>query len=377
LTYDLAAIDKISSDEVEKAFSDAQALTIAAGTDVAAIQATLKVYPGSSSSNAAGVLTVANKLASGTATIADVIGIVNPKVGLAYSQSRSLLDTVAKSLTGEATNVIRATGQFTLAAEDAADAVLRGEITAVKAEDSTHTDSKQEFVKDANGKTVLDANGRMIQRTITWMVYDRKVSIDFSYGVERANGTPIGSKQAKFGEAEDHSNEKNNNEGKNDLKDFLALVQSIPALKLGSLSREVASYETTEAVSLESLEQEVAKDKAQRARIGSRQTTENRTLEPLEDQHKAFKARFKEADELAKQNNYLGARSAYGSVYKESGSFAAGYNEAIMAEAAGSLEEAVSLMSALYDATKDSKAQSELTRLQRDLREKQALEKLL
>jgi hypothetical protein len=48
-----------------------------------------------------------------------------------------------------------------------------------------------------------------------------------------------------------------------------------------------------------------------------------------------------------------------------------------MAEAAGSLEEAVSLMSNLYKATNNSAAQTELTRLQRDLREKQALEKVL
>jgi hypothetical protein len=378
LTYYYALMGRpsIDSNEVEKAFNATKALMSSAGTDVAAIQATLQAYPGSSG-EAAGVLTIANKMVNGSATTIEVLRIVHPGVAAAYTESRDFHETVAGALTSEATNVIRATGKFTLAAADAADAVLRGELAAIKVDIGTHELSKKQYARYPNGEYVRDSMGRNVYETVTWTVYDEKVTLEFSYGVESADGTPIGPKQRKSGEAEDHSNEGGTGESTSDLKNFLTLAQSIVALKLEDLSREIASYETTEPISLEALEQEVAKDKAERARIGSRQTTENRTLEPLGSEHKAFSTRFKEADDLAKQGNYQGARAAYGSVYKESDSFAAGYNEAIMAEAAGSLEEAVSLMSALYDATKDSKVQSELTRLQRDLREKQALEKLL
>jgi hypothetical protein len=374
LTYDFAEIAHISAGEVDKAFGDVKALTTAAGNDVAAIQATLKTYPGAG--DAAGVLATANKLAGGSATTDEVLKIVNPGVAVAYAESKGLLGTVAKTLTGDAENSIKATGRFTLVDADAADAVFRGEVTTITAEDGTHEESKKEYVTDANGTLVRDEKGRFVEQTISWMVYDRNVSLAFGYGVERAaDGIPIGRRLEKSGQAKDQKNENNNGESRSDLKDFLSLVQGIA--KLGSLSREVAPYETTEKVTLESLELELTKDKAQRSRIGSRQTEENRTLEPLEKEHKAFKARFKEADALAEQRNYQGARTAYGSIYKESGSFGAGYNEAIMAEAAGNLDEAISLMSALSNATKNPKAGNDLTRLKRDLREKQVLKELL
>lgn len=377
LTYDLAGLAGIGRATVDKAFSDARTLTAAAGNDVAAIQATLRVYPGGG--DATVVLTVANGLARGSATLADVLKIVHPGVATAYADSKAALDSVAGTLSGNAGNVIRATGQFTLVDAGAADAVFRGEVTAASAKDSTHEASKDEVVRDADGNTVKDEKGNTLYQTITWTIYDREVSLAFSYGVERANGAAIGPRQNKSGNRGDVSNSNNDGGSRSSLQDPASLIQSIPEIRMESLSREVASYETREPVSLEALEQELAKDQAQRSRIGSKATTEYRKLEPLEKEHKALKARFKEADALVKQNNspsYQSARTAYGSMYRDSGSFAAGYNEAVMAEVMGNLEEAVSLMSALYDATKNPKAANDLNRLKRDLREKEVLQEL-
>jgi hypothetical protein len=102
-------------------------------------------------------------------------------------------------------------------------------------------------------------------------------------------------------------------------------------------------------------------------------TTESRPLAA----DKKNSEQMKEAEKLVKNGNYRAAQKLYNEIYKQTGSFAAGYNETILTEALDGLPQAISLMKALsakmsskenlkYDLKMDDKIKKELIRMQND-----------
>jgi hypothetical protein len=199
-------------------------------------------------------------------------------------------------------------------------------------------------------------------------VYDREASLTFSYRIERSkDGTLIG-KQDKSHKANDSTEGTNNDSFA--LKNAASMIMA--GTDLSSLKEEIASYETTEQWTLGELETALAQDKTLKARFKDAdaikvtlvEATDSPRLESLEKELAKgnVKKQFKAADALVKERKYAEARAAYGSIYKETGSFAAGNNEAIMVWTQGNLDGAISLMSSL--AAKNAKAASYLAQMQ-------------
>jgi hypothetical protein len=68
---------------------------------------------------------------------------------------------------------------------------------------------------------------------------------------------------------------------------------------------------------------------------------------------------------LVKDGSYKQALTSYTAIYEQYGSFAAAYNAAILTEALGDIDGAVSIMQKLTDDTGNPKASAELARLQK------------
>jgi hypothetical protein len=75
--------------------------------------------------------------------------------------------------------------------------------------------------------------------------------------------------------------------------------------------------------------------------------------------------RFETAEQYIKSSQYAQALDLYTSMWYESGSFAAGYNAAILYEVMGQYDTAIALMRDVYDATGNPEAYEEYQRLQR------------
>jgi hypothetical protein len=80
---------------------------------------------------------------------------------------------------------------------------------------------------------------------------------------------------------------------------------------------------------------------------------------------KVVKQRAKDAGALVKAGGYKSAQSAFMGIYQDTGSFAAGFNAALLIEVQGDLEGAAAFMQRLYNDTGNPKAVSETARLQR------------
>jgi hypothetical protein len=376
MTYYFAGV---SVAVVDKAFNDTRSLIAARLRDINANQTTLRAYPGGTDNTVVSI--TAQKLADGSATNDEVLAIVSPPVFAAYTEAKSLINTVIQTLTDEAKKNIQSTGNFTLVNVNEADGVFKGEVTGATAQDGTQqekyyeTVKRTETVKNADGTVMTDQNGNPVTREFSEQVersrtvYDRTVSLAFSYRIERAKGGTLIGKQDKSHKADDST--KGTNNGPSALKSAASMVMA--GTNLSSLKEEVASYQTTETWPLEQLEKELAQDKTLKARfkdadaikVALIDTTESSTLESIEKEVakiKGVKERFNAADALVKDSNYSEARTAYGSIYQETGSVAAGYNEAVMVRAQGNLDEAISLMSGL--AAKSRKAASDLAQMQ-------------
>jgi hypothetical protein len=124
----------------------------------------------------------------------------------------------------------------------------------------------------------------------------------------------------------------------------LSLAKSAAEDQLGNFNREVVPWTSTESLHLE------------KESSGGR----------------ALKARMKEADALVKAGNVKAAQEAYAQIYAETGSLAAGYNAAILAQPLYGLDAAISRMSSLANATGYGKAHTALARLERFRRENAA-----
>lgn len=210
---------------------------------------------------------------------------------------------------------------------DAVDAVFRGDVVALSVDDSSHSEEYIETTRD----------GKKIKRSKT--IYDRSVVLDFTYRLVRArDGTVIGQRHRT-------ATGTNHSETRRDLESGFTLARRAAERELSGLAREVAPWKS---VVRRTLEKETSKDKA-------------------------LKARMKEAEALVKGGSYRSAKDAFGQIYRETGSFAAGYNEAVMAEALGELDESISLMTALGESTGNQKALAAAARLAVIKRDNQTL----
>jgi hypothetical protein len=202
----------------------------------------------------------------------------------------------------------------------AADAIFTGEVTGYTVQDGSHQVNR----KAKDGKTV--------QVTI----YDRRVSLAFTYRLIRGrDGVVIGSRNVTA-EASDSAEE-----SAGTLKPGVSMAMDAARARLGDFNRELAPWTSMERLVLD---KETSKDKV-------------------------LKKRMKEAASLVKAEQYKAAQEAYTTIYAETGSVVAGYNRAILAHPLDGLEAAISLMSELYSATGYAKASTELDRLRGFLNE--------
>ncbi|MDR2792297.1 MAG: CsgG/HfaB family protein [Treponema sp.] len=225
---------------------------------------------------------------------------------------------IAAELTAVFREKISGTGTFKIVEsaayrQGAADAVFTGEVTSYTVQDGSH---------QVERKT---KEGKVIQVT----VYDRKVSLGFTYRLVRdRDGVVIGSRNVTAGAADSAENSVT-------LKTGVSMAVNAARSNLGDFNRELVPWTSAETLVLD---KETSKDKA-------------------------LKARMKDAAALVKAGSYKAAQEAYAAIYAETNSVAAGYNRAILAHPLDGLEAAISLMSDLYGATGYSKASVELNRL--------------
>jgi hypothetical protein len=202
-----------------------------------------------------------------------------------------------------------------------ADAFLTGTVTVYTVEDGSHEEKRTQKTSD----------GQSVQVQVT--VYDRKVSLEFTYRiVNDRDGTVV-----RNGERQISCTASDSKENRADLQSGLSLARSAAEAVLGTFNREVVPWTSTESLKLE---KESSKDKT-------------------------LKARMKEADALVKAGNIKTAQEAYAQIYADTGSPAAGYNAAILAQPLYGLDAAISRMSSLANATGFDKARTELARLER------------
>jgi hypothetical protein len=202
-----------------------------------------------------------------------------------------------------------------------ADAFLAGNVTGYTVEDGFHEEKRTRKTSD----------GQSVQVPVT--VYDRKVSLEFTYRiVNDRDGTVV-----RNGERKVSCTASDSNEDRAGLQPGLALARSAAENALRGFNREVVPWTSTESLQLE---KESSGDRA-------------------------LKARMKEADALVKAGNVRAAQTAFAQIYAETGSPAAGYNAAALAQPLYGLDTAISLMAGLANATGYDKARAELARLER------------
>jgi len=93
--------------------------------------------------------------------------------------------------------------------------------------------------------------------------------------------------------------------------------------------------------------------------------TERRSLERETSSDRAVKQRASDAEALVKAGNYRSAQEAFLGIYRDTGSFAAGFNAGILMEVQGDLEGATVFMQRLHNETGNQRALTEHARLQR------------
>jgi len=250
----------------------------------------------------------------------------------------SLQRQAAAWLTNESLSRIQATNHFTLInasevervraaggnIQDLADALFGGQVISAIVQNGSSPATRED--KDGN--------------KIAYTIYNREVQIAFNYSITRTrDGSMIGP-QTKTLKTSD------SNENRTDLRPAEAMIQSLIQSNMAGLGREVAPYMVTEK---RSLMKETSKDKV-------------------------VKQRAKDAEALAKARSYRSAQNAFLDIYRDTGSFAAAYNVALLIEVQGNLEEATAFMQRLYRDTGNPKAASEITRLQRAIADAGLLE---
>jgi hypothetical protein len=188
----------------------------------------------------------------------------------------------------------------------------------------THTEKRT--AKDKDGKALKNANGNFIE--VDTKIYDRAVTLNIGYQVIRAkDGSPIG-QGTKSATAND------SNEDPSKVADSSALEAQIINQPLAAITSDMVPTERTLSLKLEK-----------------------------EKENKEAKKEMGGADKLAKAKDYKAAAEAYGKIYAQYKNFAAGYNQALLTEAADGVEAAVGLMGDLAKKTGNATAQAMLVEM--------------
>ena len=202
-------------------------------------------------------------------------------------------------------------------------AILLNKDRSVK--DDFHT--VKETATDGDGNVLKDADGKSIQVDVK--VYDRNITLNIGYQVIRTrDGSPIG-------QGTKSATTKDSNKDQSKLADPATLESKIINNPLAEITSEMVPTERTLSLKLEK-----------------------------EKENKEAKKEMGGADKLAKAKDYKAAAEAYGKIYAQYKNFAAGYNQALLTEAADGVEAAIGLMEDLSKKTGNSIAQTTLAEMQ-------------
>jgi len=204
--------------------------------------------------------------------------------------------------------------------ENLADALFSGQVISVSVQDSSNPGSR----------TYKDKNGNM--HTETWTTYSRAVRMSFNYGLTRTrDGSMIGPLSKTFQTSTSVQDDRAK------LPSAESMIQGLIRNNMAGLGRDVAPYTATERRSF------------------MRETSSDKVL----------KQRMKDVDALIKAGNYKSAQDGFLKIYQDTGSFAAGYNTALLIEIQGDLEGAAAFMRRLSNETGSPQAAAEIARLQK------------
>ena len=255
------------------------------------------------------------------------------------ADNSSLQRQAATWLTNESLTRIQGTNHFTLInaseigrtravngnIENLADALFGGQVVSVGVQNS----SQQGTYKDKDGNV------------ITYTTYTRDVQLSYNYNLTRTrDGSMIGPVNKTV------STSSSSRDDASALRPVESMIQSLIQSNMAGLGRDIAPYTVNE----------------------------HRTLMKETSKDKFVKQRAKEADALVKAGNYRSAQNAFLDIYRDTGSFAAGYNVAILIEVQGDREGAVAFMYGVYNATGNPKAAHEISRLERSIADAGLLE---
>jgi hypothetical protein len=207
----------------------------------------------------------------------------------------------------------------------AIDAVISLNTTSAVKDDS-HTEKV--VARDANGNEVKDGEGKTVYQDVT--VYDRSVTVNIAYQIVRAQDSSNigqGTKSATSSTASDKDRTK--------LPAIADLTAKTIDKPLGEFASEIVPTQRSIPITL-----------------------------AKESENKEAKKEMGAADKLVKAKKYADAAAAYGEIYATYKNFAAGYNQAVLTEAAMGTEAAVKLMEALAKETGNSMAQETLSGMQ-------------
>ena len=245
------------------------------------------------------------------------------------ADNSSLQRQAAAWLTNESLSRIQATNHFTLVnssevervqrangnIENLTDALLSGQVLSLSTQDT----SSQHQTRNRDGTTT------------NYTIYQREVRMSFSFSLSRAGrGADIlGSQTLRDLSLTD------SNQVQGSLKPAGTMIQELIQSNFRGIGNYLAPYTVTE----------------------------RRTLATEQTKDKAVKQRVKDAEALVKAGNYRIAQEAFLGIYRDTGSFAAGFNAGILLEALGNLEGAAAFMQSLHNFTGNPQALSAAARL--------------
>jgi len=262
----------------------------------------------------------------------DTLGIQRVAVMPFITSDNSALQRQAAAwLTNESFHRIQATNHFTLVnsaevqrihssggnTEHIVDALFSGQVLSI----AVHDSSSQHQWRNRDG-------------TVTpFTVYHREVRMSFSYNLSRAGRgmDVIGSNTRRDLTLND------SNENRTQLKSAETLVQELVQRSMMQVSRNMAPFTMTE----------------------------QRRLERESSRDRAIRQRAQDAERMARDGSFRSAEEAFLALYRETGSFAAGFNAGIMMEVQGNLEGAALFMQRLHFETGNQRAATEVNRLRR------------
>jgi len=172
-------------------------------------------------------------------------------------------------------------------------------------------------------------NNRAIKYNAT--IYDRSATVSITYQIVRTRDGSLIGDGVKTGTSSQY-----HNEDRSQLPDTATLVARTIERPLAEFIREIVPTQRSIYITL-----------------------------VKESENKNAKKEMGTAENLVKEGKYAEAATEYGKVYTSYRNFAAGYNQAVLTEAAEGTEAAISLMEALFKETGNPLAETTLSEMRR------------